>query len=184
MPGCSAESAPRFPPREPPLLLPRHGEEHRLPPASPHKPRLRTPPLPRKPRFKGEEAKGTWSRDRAPTTPAARGNGERRSRADERELLPTGAEGRSASAVPRPARGRCRWRWGALDSGAGTGQDGTVMGRTLVELFYDVVSPYSWLGFEVRAWRRQREAVPGSFAVLPLPDRALRAAAGSPLGGG
>ncbi|NXG48272.1 GSTK1 transferase, partial [Psilopogon haemacephalus] len=25
----------------------------------------------------------------------------------------------------------------------------TRMGRTLVELFYDVVSPYSWLGFEV-----------------------------------
>ena len=32
MPACSAEPAPGFPPREPPLLRPRHAEGHRLPP--------------------------------------------------------------------------------------------------------------------------------------------------------
>jgi len=43
------------------------------------------------------------------------------------------------------------------------------MGRTVVELFYDVVSPYSWLGFEVRRRGDGGRPFPGRPAVLPRP---------------
>lgn len=65
---------------------------------------------------------------------------------------------------------------------SGTARHGAGMGRTVVELFYDVISPYSWLAFEVRC--RQREGRPSPFrrARRPAGPAAASPSEGSPKG--
>lgn len=139
------------------------------PPAAPWR-RARappTPPLPPEPAFRGETAaKGT-------SQPAA-GPGGGKELARRKGMAARGREGRKGSPPPPPvARPRL-----PLPSGRAGERErvGTAMARTLVELFYDVVSPYSWLAFEVRGARRGRTGGRGghSRGGLPFSGGALR----------
>ncbi|KAM9627735.1 glutathione S-transferase kappa 1 [Morphnus guianensis] len=134
MPARSAQSAAGSPPREPPLLPPPHGEGLGLPP-----PLLFLPSRPSAGRRR-QRAPHSWQRGRG-------GPGGREGANEEEGDGGPGREGRALRLHrPSPAPGEV-----PLPPGRAGERErvGTAMARTLVELFYDVVSPYSWLGFEV-----------------------------------